>query len=108
VSSYKPGRHIRFEFGGGRRGYHEFALQEIDDMTCLLRHTLNAKLTLNSAWRWHFLVRPLHDALIEDLLDKVESQVAKVEHPQIWSARVQKLRQKRGLSSVKSETPPRD
>jgi hypothetical protein len=31
VSSYTPGRHIRFEFGGGRQGYHEFTLQEVDD-----------------------------------------------------------------------------
>jgi len=37
VSSYAPGQHIRFEFGGGRQGFHEFTLQEVDDMTCLLR-----------------------------------------------------------------------
>jgi hypothetical protein len=37
VSSYTPGRHLRFEFGGRRRGYHEFTLQEVDDKTCLLR-----------------------------------------------------------------------
>jgi hypothetical protein len=48
VSSYTPGRHIRFEFGGGRQGYHEFTLQEVDDMTCLLRHATKAKLTFNS------------------------------------------------------------
>jgi len=101
VSSYIPGRHIRFEFGGGRQGYHEFTLQEIDGATCLLRHTTKAKLTFNSACRWYFVTRPLHNALIEDLFDKVESQVAKVEHPQVWSMRVQKLRRKRGLSSVK-------
>jgi hypothetical protein len=29
VSSYTPGRHLRFEFGGGRQGYHEFTLQEV-------------------------------------------------------------------------------
>jgi hypothetical protein len=49
----------------------------------------------------------LHNALIEDLFDKVESQVAKVEHPQVWSSRVQKLRQERGMSPVKNEMPPR-
>jgi hypothetical protein len=46
------------------------------------------RLAFNSAWRWFFLIRPLHNALIEDLFDKVESQVAKVEHPQVWSSRV--------------------
>jgi hypothetical protein len=103
VSSYTPGRHLRFEFGGGRQGYHEFALQEVDDMTCLLRHSLKATLTFNSAWRWYFLIRPLHDALI----DNVESQVSKVEHPQVWSSRVRKLRRERGMSPVRNVMPSR-
>ena len=75
-------------------------------MTCLLRHALKAELTFNSAWRWYFLIRPLHNALIEDLFDKVESQVARVEHPQVWNSRVQRLRQERGMSPVKNEMPP--
>jgi len=107
VSCYTPGQHIRFEFAGGRQGFHEFTLQEVDGTTCLLRHATKGKLTFNSAWRWYFLIRPLHNALIEDLFDKVESQVAKVVHPQVWSSRVQKLRQVRGLSPVKNEIPPR-
>ena len=106
VSSYTPGRHLRFEFGGGRQGYHEFTLQEVDDMTCLLRHALKTRLAFNSAWRWFFLIRPLHNALIEDLFDKVESQVAKVEHPQVWSSRVRKLRQERGMPPVKNGDAP--
>ena len=64
---------------------------------------MEAELTFNSVWRWYFLVRPLHNALIEDLFDKVESQVARVERPQVWSSRVRKLRQKRGMSPVKYE-----
>jgi hypothetical protein len=66
---------------------------------------LKAELKFNSAWRWFFLTRPLHDALIEDLFDKVESQVARVERPQVWSSRVQKLRRERGMSPVKSGMP---
>jgi hypothetical protein len=102
VSSYTPGRYLRFEFGGGRQGFHEFTLQEVDDMTCLLRHALKAKLTFGTTARWYFLTRPLHNALIEDLFDKVESQVARVEHPQVWSSLVQRLRQERGMSPVKT------
>ena len=55
----------------------------------------------------YFLIRPLHNALIEDLFDNVESQVAKVDHPQGWSSRAQKLRQERGMSPVKNEIPQR-
>jgi hypothetical protein len=74
-------------------------------MTCLLRHALKAELTFNTTWRWYYLTRPLHNALIEDLFDKVESQVARVEHPHVWNSRVQRLRQERGMSSVKNEMP---
>jgi hypothetical protein len=102
VSSYTPGRHLRFEFGGGRQGFHEFTLQEVDDMICLLRHALKAKLTFGAAGRWYFLTRPLHNALIEDLFDKVESQVARVEHTRVWSSRVRRLRQERGMSPIKT------
>jgi hypothetical protein len=102
VSSYTPGQHLRLQFSGGRQGYHEFTLQRIDDATCLLRHAVKAKLTLSSAWRWYFLIRPLHNALIEDLFDKVEGQVASVVRPQVWSPRVQRLRQRRGMSPVKN------
>ena len=74
-------------------------------MTCLLRHEMKADLTFSSAWRWYFLIRPLHNALIEDLFDKVESQVGRLKYPQVWSSRVQKLRQGRGMSPVKNEIP---
>ena len=66
---------------------------------------MEARLTFNSAWRWYFLNRPLHDALIEDLFDKVESQVVRFEHPRVWSSRVRKLRQKRRMSPVKNQMP---
>ena len=108
VSSYTPGRHIRFEFGGGGQGFQEFTLQEFSDMTCMLRHGTKARLTFKSAWRWYFHIRPLHDALIEDLFDKVENQVAEVKHPQIWSSRVQKLRRRRGMSPVKDTGSKRE
>jgi hypothetical protein len=46
-------------------------------------------------------------AQCQDLFDKVESQVAKVVYPQVWSSRVQKLRHERGMSPVKNEIPQR-
>jgi hypothetical protein len=107
VTSYAPGKHIRFEFRGERDGYHEFTLQEAGDWTCLLRHTTKVRLTVKSAYRWYVQIRPLHNALIEDLLDKVEGQLTSLEWPQVWSARVRRLRQARGMTPIKSEYPPR-
>jgi hypothetical protein len=107
VTSYAPGKHIRFEFGGERDGYHEFTLEEAGDNTSLLRHTLKAKLTVRSAYRWYVHIRPLHNALIEDLLDKVEGQLSRHEGPQRWSVRVIRLRRERGMTSIKNKYLPR-
>jgi hypothetical protein len=106
ISSYTPGRHIRFAFMAPRDGYHEFSLQEIDSTTCLLRHTTRVKLTATTILTWYFAIRPMHDALIEDLLDKVEGYVSVVKNPRVWSERVKTLRQKYGRSLVKNEIPP--
>jgi hypothetical protein len=61
VTSYAPGKHIRFEFGGTRDGYHEFTLREAGEGACLLRHTTKARLTIKSAYRWYVQIRPLHN-----------------------------------------------
>jgi hypothetical protein len=106
VISYTPGEHIRFEFGGERDGYHEFTLEEAGNCTCLLRHTTKVRLTINSAYRWYVQIRPLHNALIEDLLDKVEGQLTNLDCPQVWSARVRRLRQARGMTPIKNKYPP--
>jgi hypothetical protein len=107
VTSYAPGKHIRFEFGGERDGYHEFTLEEAGDNISLLRHTMKAKLTVRSAYRWYVRIRPLHNALIEDLLDKVEGQLSHLDSPQLWSARVMRMRQERGMTPSKNGYPPR-
>jgi hypothetical protein len=107
VSSYTPGKHIRFEFSAPRTGFHEFAVEEAGDGACLLRHTLRAKLTAQGVLTWFLAIRPVHDAVIEDLFDKVEGQVSDVVQPQVWSGRVKWLRQRLGMSPVKNEIPPR-
>jgi hypothetical protein len=45
--------------------------------------------------------------LIEDLLDKVEGQLSRLEGPQRWSGRVIRLRRERGMTPIKNEYPPR-
>ena len=109
VVSYAPGKHVRFEYRGGRRqGYHEFTLEDLGDGHSLLRHTTQAQVpfSIKSAFFWYALTRPLHNALIEDLLDKAEGQVGHLESPQVWSVTVRWLRQKRGFSPIKKLEDP--
>lgn len=71
VTEYEPARRIRFVFSRptGLRGYHEWQAQPVP-AGYELRHSLVAKtvgwtvLSWPSIWRW------LHDALLEDALDK--------------------------------------
>jgi hypothetical protein len=104
ITSFTPGRHIRFDFVGGRRnGFHEFEIRPLVGGSSLLRHSLDAQLPLRSLYLWYATIRPLHDALLEDLLDKVEGQVGHVERPQVWSSRVIRLRRQRGMPTAKRD-----
>jgi hypothetical protein len=105
ITSYTPGRHIRFDFvGGGRNGFHEFHIRPLEGGSSLLRHSLDVRLPLIALYWWYAKIRPLHDAVLEDLFDKVEEQVSRVAQPQVWSARVVRLREQRGLPAVKRPT----
>lgn len=76
-------------FAAGMEGKHWF---EVDGAT--MRHTIDAKATtLGAALRWLFVIRPLHDALVEDALDKA-SRALGVEpaHPARHSLWVRVLR----------------
>jgi hypothetical protein len=73
VVAYEPGRRIAFEFepGSGLRGHHRFEIDPVGSDRARMRHVLDVE--ADGVYR---LVRPvflaMHDALVEDLLDKAE------------------------------------
>jgi hypothetical protein len=73
VAAYEPGRRIAFEFepGSGLRGHHRLEVEPVDGDRARMRHVLDAE--VGGIYR---LLRPvflaMHDALVEDLLDKAE------------------------------------
>jgi hypothetical protein len=100
VSHYVPGRWVRFAFTGPRGfdGFHEYAVQERDGRT-VLRHTLAMRVRGLARLGWPLLYRPLHDALIEDSLDRAEFPVEDTrdraespDRPARWSWYVRLLR----------------
>ncbi|WP_400080135.1 hypothetical protein [Winogradskyella sp. R77965] len=75
IIEFKEGEHIKFQFSkpDGFNGIHEFKVTAINDQSTELRHEINAKLSFKATLLWVFVIRWLHDALIEDAFDKVEN-----------------------------------
>ncbi len=97
VASYVPGRSVRFEFEDdgttrGLRGGHRFEVEPSGAET-ILRHVIEADAMSPAALvRWILLLRPLHDALMEDALDRAEMALTgRVARPSRWSAWVRFL-----------------
>ncbi len=98
VSAYSPGCRVAFDFDPARglmrglRGHHAFELSEDCDEV-VLEHVLEAEGSLRDALRWFLMVRPLHDALIEDALDRADcALVGNTPPPERWSRWVLLLR----------------
>lgn len=112
VSSYEPGRRVRFEFepGMGLDGYHELAITEEGPDRCRLTHTISAGLSGRMVLLWPLVIRWLHEALLQDLLDNAEVAVTgRLARPRArWSWWVRLLRSGKGLpqSSQTSPTNP--
>ena len=75
VTAYEPGRRVRFQFTGptGFNGHHEFSVEALTPNSTLLKHELTLAPSGMARLSWPLFFRPLHDALIEESLDRAES-----------------------------------
>lgn len=75
VEDYQPGQRVQFRFTypSGFHGYHALELKE-HQRGCLLEHDLRMTTSLWGWFQWRFVYGPLHDALLEDALDRAGSQ----------------------------------
>ncbi|MBN9737824.1 MULTISPECIES: hypothetical protein [unclassified Pseudonocardia] len=74
LTEYEPGRLLHFTFLPSLtlepRGHHRFELHPVSAARSLLRHELQlVDPSPGVVLMWHLVIEPLHDALIEDLLD---------------------------------------
>ncbi len=94
VVEYDPGRFVRFRFSGppGFLGHHEFIVEHAT-AGALLRHVVVLAPSGNARYSWPLVWRPLHDALIEDALDRAQAAVTgTAPPPRAWSWWVRVLR----------------
>lgn len=94
IKRYRTGRTIRFEFPApsGFDGHHIFELEEIERHKTVIRHIIDMDITGQALVTWELIFYPLHDALMEDVLDKVENNFVNKPKSSHWSIWVRFLR----------------
>ncbi len=108
VSAYEPGRRVEFRFHPvtGLAGFHALEVEPIDARSCVLRHVLEARPMGRMRLLVPAVVRWLHDAVVEDLLDNAErAATGTVAHPYRYSPWVRLLRRLSGPRTRATQVP---
>jgi hypothetical protein len=94
VERYEPGVTVRFRFTAppGFHGTHGFDVEPLGAGRTRLRHVLEMQTTGSARVSWPMVFRPLHDALIEDALDRAAESVGITPSRREWSWWVRRLR----------------
>lgn len=94
VESYAPGQSIEFRFLApkGFAGCHRFEIIAPTDCCCSLRHTIDMQIHGLACLKWLLVIRPLHDALLEDSFATAQTSLGLVPQTRKWSPRVKFLR----------------
>ena len=94
VIEYDPSRRIVFRFDRPRgfEGTHNFDLLPYAGGGCELVHTIEMQVSGLAVLKWSLVFGPLHDALLEDALDRASALTGTPFRPATWSAWVRILR----------------
>jgi hypothetical protein len=94
VEAYKPGQSIKFCFTRpkGFNGFHKFDVVKNTHQSVILRHTIEMELKGSALLTWPLLIRPLHDALLEDALSTAQASLGMTPRMRLWSPWVKIIR----------------
>ncbi len=94
IEIFNPEEKIQFRFDKpqGFNGVHRFEIIELDSQNSFLKHSIDMKSNLRATLIWYIAIKWLHDALIEDLLDRVENHYNNSKKRTKWSLWVKFLR----------------
>lgn len=109
VVAHEPGGRVRFEVRPtlGLHGYHEFTVEPRGAGRCAVRHEVVGRMTGTMRVLWPLAVRPLHDAVLEDLLDNAERLgTGRVATPARWSRWVRMMRRRTELPKPRKVDVP--
>jgi hypothetical protein len=102
IDKYSPGEIIEFRFTKpkGFHGIHRFEVKPIIKSNLInpinekteIIHVIDMKTSVYGSLKWILLFRPLHNALIEDALDKIHNHFSDVKKKSEWNIWVKFLR----------------
>jgi len=94
INKYEIGNLIDFNFikPKGFNGIHKFEITKIKNDQTELKHTINMTLSGKGILTWYIAIKWLHDALLEDCLDKVENHFQTEKKKTKWNLWVVFLR----------------
>ena len=94
VEKYEAGKLVQFRFTSPRgfKGVHRLEVLAKGAKETELRHTIEMNTEGAALLSWAILVRPLHNALVEDALTLVEENLGLKKHVKRWSVYVRVLR----------------
>lgn len=104
VAEYDKGSNVVFRFISPRgfKGTHSYRIIPISEKECELIHSIEMEVYGRASVSWALVIRPLHDALLEDSLSKVGVSIGLKPMPNSWSVWVKLLRW--GMSGGKSRS----
>jgi len=94
VEEFVPGQTVRFRFTRPRgfHGHHWFEAIPAGEHKTLLRHTISLNAKGPASLYWSLVIRPLHDALLEDALALAQAALGEPPVVRTWSRWVKFLR----------------
>ncbi len=75
VIEFEAGNHVAFKFTNpnGFNGVHELSIQPKSESSTEIQHVIKMNTDFRASLLWIFVIRWLHDALIEEAFDNVEN-----------------------------------
>jgi hypothetical protein len=94
VEEFSPGAQVMFRFTSpaGFDGYHHFEVVPLAEKITILRHTIDMSVRGAALISWPLAFRPMHDALLEDLLARAQASLGIAPLIRPWSPWVRFLR----------------
>lgn len=108
VEEYRPGQMVKFRFLGPRgfNGFHWLEILGKGENSAVLRHTICMRAEGVALVSWPLIIRPLHDALLEDALAQAQASVGTVPVVLPWSPWVKFLRWVMSGGRARSQQTP--